>query len=263
MHAVPHPTDKDLLCRCWNFELALGEAVAERVEDVGGDITAVLDTRIPQVWDSNYLVAESEQVTPTRLAAKADEVLGGLGMKHRAALTRDPAHGSRLAEGMEKLGWEIEGGVYLVLRREPDRPAAADVEQVVFDDVREVNRTIILAEDWGTPEVAEQIFEHERRIAEAYRDRWFAARHEGEIASCCRLIQRGGIGQVEDVSTLEPARNRGLARAVSLAAARTSVDDGDELAFIAALADDWPRKLYSRLGFDEVGETSIARRKPQ
>ena len=46
--------DTELVRRCWEFELGIGEAIAERVEDVGDGLTAVTDTRIPLVWDSNF-----------------------------------------------------------------------------------------------------------------------------------------------------------------------------------------------------------------
>jgi hypothetical protein len=39
-----------------------------------------------------------------------------------------------------------------------------------------------------------------------------------------------------------------------MAAAGASRDRGDELTFIVAYGDDWPWKLYERLGFDRVGE---------
>ncbi|MEK6278557.1 MAG: GNAT family N-acetyltransferase [Actinomycetota bacterium] len=254
--------DTSELDRCWRFELELGEALAERVEDVGGGITAVLDTRLPLVWDLNYLVAESAEVSAAQLAAKADEVLERESMEHRAAVTRDPRRGSELAPGFEELGWETEWDVYMALRRDPDRPAEVEVERVDLDQIEHVRKALTLGEDWGTPEVAEQLLASDHRVGEVRRDRWFAARHEGRLASACRLIQHEGVGQVEDVITLEAARNQGLARAVILAAAQTSVDDGDELTFIAALAYDWPRHLYQRLGFEAVGTTCSFRRKP-
>jgi hypothetical protein len=251
-----------MLRRCWAFELELGEALAERVEYLGDGITAVLDPSLPLVWDQNYLVAESDEVTAEQLAAKADEVLGAESIEHRGVDARDPDWGFELAPGFERLGWETERDVYLALAREPDRPPEAEVEQASFDEIEHVRRALVMGEDWSTPEVAEQLLAYNRRIAEVRRDRWFAARHDGRIAATCRLIQHEGIGQVEDVITLESARNRGLARAVILAAAKASVADGDELTFIAGLADDWPQLLYERLGFDEVGITCSFRRRP-
>jgi hypothetical protein len=260
---MPVMGDVELLRRSWDFELELGEALAERVEDVGDGITAVLDTRLPLVWDLNYLVAESEDVSAEQLAAKADEVLAAENMEHRAALTRDPRHAPELAWDFEKLGWKTEWSVYMVLRREPDRPATVEVEQREFDEIVEVRRALTLGEDWSTPEVAEQLLIHNRRIVEVRRDRWFAARHEGQFASTCRLIQYGRIGQVEDVITLEAARGHELARGVVLAAVQASLNDRDELTFINALAHDWPREFYGRLGFDEVGMTCSFERRPE
>ncbi len=71
-----------------------------------------------------------------------------------------------------------------------------------------------------------------------------------------------GIGQVEDVGTLPAARERGLGRAVTLAAAEASAAEGNELTYLGALADDWPRLMYAKLGFEEVGESFIFRRHP-
>jgi ribosomal protein S18 acetylase RimI-like enzyme len=57
-------------------------------------------------------------------------------------------------------------------------------------------------------------------------------------------------------------RGQGLASAVVTAAASASREQGDEITFIIADADDWPWKLYQRLGFDPIGETSDFLRKP-
>jgi hypothetical protein len=47
-----------------------------------------------------------------------------------------------------------------------------------------------------------------------------------------------------------------------MAAAGASRKRGDDLTFIVADADDWPWKLYQRLGFDRVGEVCAFVRKP-
>ena len=254
-------SDQELLRRCWEFMLEINEAIAERVEDLGDGLTAVIDTRIPLVRDSNYVVAERE-VRAEEIAARADEAFGELGIEHRHAHARDPAYGAQMSEGLERLGWVAETDVVQVLRRELDRQSEVEVERASLDEVWEVNRAIMSEDPEGTPELIEQIMVRERQTEAAFDDRWFAARHEGEIASCCRLTQKDGIGQVEDVSTLKAGRNRGLARAVSLEAARVSVQDGDEITFVVAYANEWPRKLYERLGFDPVGETTSAQREP-
>ena len=56
--------------------------------------------------------------------------------------------------------------------------------------------------------------------------------------------------------TLEPYRGRGLARALVLRAAAESRAAGNDLTFLVADADDWPRRLYERLGLETVGRYS-------
>jgi predicted N-acetyltransferase YhbS len=64
------------------------------------------------------------------------------------------------------------------------------------------------------------------------------------------------------VNTLEEHRGRGVGRAVVLAAAAAARASGADLVFLDADADDWPRLLYGRLGFDPVGEAWEFIRRP-
>ena len=87
----------------------------------------------------------------------------------------------------------------------------------------------------------------------AIETRFFAARLDGAITSYCDLYSDGRTGQIEEVMTLEPYRNRGLARAAVLRALAESRTAGNDLTFLMADRDEWPRKLYDKLGFDEMG----------
>src|SRR5207302_4745880 len=62
-----------------------------------------------------------------------------------------------------------------------------------------------------------------------------------------------GVAQIEDVNTLERFRGRSLGRAIVQHAVDTA-SAAHDVVYLEALADDWPRRLYSRLGFDVVGE---------
>ena len=76
------------------------------------------------------------------------------------------------------------------------------------------------------------------------------------VGDDAELYSHNGVGQVEDVVTLEPYRGRGLARALVLRAAAESRAVGNDLTFLVADADDWPQRLYERLGFETVGRYS-------
>jgi len=98
-----------------------------------------------------------------------------------------------------------------------------------------------------------QLVENKRSLSRAIETRFFAARVDGRVASYCELYSDGSTAQIENVLTLEPFRNRGLARATVSHARAEAKRSGHDLIFLVADRDDWPKKLYAKLGFDEVG----------
>jgi ribosomal protein S18 acetylase RimI-like enzyme len=200
------------------------------------------------------------------IVAAADEVIGSTGMKHRAVVVYDEADARRLEPELESLGWQSEPNVYMAWRRDPDREPGIEVAEYGQEQIEDLRRRIIGAELAAIGEarnaVVEQLLEWDRRIGESDGDRWFVAPVDSEPASACRLLARDGAGQVEDVGTLAERREQGLGRAVTLAAARASKRNGNDLTYICALANDWPRLLYAKLGFDEVGYVYDFKRKP-
>lgn len=88
------------------------------------------------------------------------------------------------------------------------------------------------------------------------------AEADGAPASVTRLLTHQGIGFIDSVGTLRSARKRGLARATVQAAIRASVDRGNEVTFLIAEKDDWPRHFYERLGFASVGTFRTFRKQP-
>jgi ribosomal protein S18 acetylase RimI-like enzyme len=244
--------------------------LAQRVVELDG-MRAHLDPRIPNVWDANWLLVERPGLAVETILAAADETLGGAGMRHRTLFAYDRMDAERLIAALEPEGWEVERGVYMVHRRAPDRPADAEiaVEETALAEVAEVRREFLrddLAE-WFPAGVSEEVLDQylafDRTVGEISGDRWFVVRETGRVAAFCRLLSDEGVGQVEDVATMPHARNRGYARAVVLAAVAASRAAGHELTFLGALADDWPRGLYARLGFDEVGDEAVLYRKPR
>jgi predicted GNAT family acetyltransferase len=77
----------------------------------------------------------------------------------------------------------------------------------------------------------------------------------GSLAAITVLYSDGSVAQVEDVYTVPEERNRGHARALVTKAVEVARAVGYELVFIVADADDWPRHLYRRIGFEPVGRT--------
>jgi ribosomal protein S18 acetylase RimI-like enzyme len=257
--------DEALIAQLLEWEVEREERVAERKEERDWGRTFLSPT-VPLVWDANWILIEQPGMAVDEIIAAADQSIGSAGMRHRTVVVRELEDGRRVVPEFESRGWGIEPGLRMVLRRAPDRKSEIEVAERRMDEIASLRAELIrkqLAEIGVRDEdVTEQLLEWERRIGVCDGDRWFVAPANGEPSSACRLLARDGIGQVEDVGTLPEARGQGLARAVTLAAAQASENDGNGLTFLAAAADDWPRLLYEKLGFEEIGCLYAFRRRP-
>jgi RimJ/RimL family protein N-acetyltransferase len=138
--------------------------------------------------------------------------------------------------------------------REPDRRVDTGmVREVRFDELVGPRREVTVGEPWGDDEISSLLDDAKLLIMRAVPTRFFAAFVDGEVAGYCEVRSRDGVAQIEDVNTLPRFRRRGLGRALVQHAAGEAAR-ASEVVYLEALADDWPRDLYSRLGFDVVGE---------
>jgi ribosomal protein S18 acetylase RimI-like enzyme len=221
--------------------------------------TAYLHDELPSVWSRNYLSLEHdlEEATAELVAAEAERVLGEAGVAHRKLEVLDAEAGARLAPGLAKLGWQVECDLVMVATGEPDRdPDLSVAEELSHEELvpvwAEANRTEGRIDD---EDVIHQLAQGKRVLAAAIDVRLFGARADGDIGAYCELYSLGGTGQIENVLTLERHRNRGLARALVLKALAASRAAGNDLTFLLAKRDDWPKELYRKLGFEGVGFT--------
>jgi len=242
--------------RCIDFIVRLADRAAKTKEPSRYGV-AHLNTDLPRVWSRNYLFADEnlDAVTAEELAAETDRVLGATGLRHRKIELVDDETGARLEPEFRRLGWQVECDVIMVAQRDPDR----EVDTSIADEVTLDELVPVWSQGWQSEpsieddEVIRQLTENRRLMAEAVDTRFFAGRVGGEIGSYCELFSEPGIGQIEDVLTLERFRNRGLARATVMRALAASREAGHGLTFLIAVRDDWPKELYAKLGFDEIG----------
>jgi hypothetical protein len=258
-------SDRDALLA---FELALDEQVCDEVHrESWGRLFLTRST--PLIWDANWVGIEEIGMSVDQVVAIADDALGGEGFGHRTICLLDEADGKRIgaeveAEAARWPRWEVERTRYMLWRGgEVDPPPGA--REVGLAEIADLRKALIaesVPADGGGEAAVDQLYELDRRYGEAGGDRWFLAPAEGEPMSACRLLRSGGIGQVEEVGTLAPARERGYAKAVALAAVAATQTAGDTTIFLTAEAADWPQLLYARLGFETVGDLTILRRRP-
>lgn len=249
--------------RLLEFELALDHRSNEEVVEYEWG-RAFLSPGLPLAWDANWALIERPGMTATEVVAAADESLADYA--HRAVAIRDESEGERLAREMAALpGWEAERNLYMLLRGEGEALSGAGVRETPLSGCEDLRRELIRGEFPADlddlEETADQLLEMSRRTGEAGGDRWFVAPPEQPASACC-LLSGGGIGQVEDVGTLASARGKGLAQTVIGAAVAASREAGHRHTFIVADAEDWPRLLYEKLGFEACGVLHVLRKAP-
>lgn len=252
--------------RLLEFEIGLARRTCDEVVEAGWG-TAFLSSSLPQVWDASWLAVEETGLAAGELIALGDRVLGEAGFGHRTLLLCDEADGARVGPEVEALpGWEAERVLYMTWRGDSGREPAAPVDEFGFAEALPLRRELIRESmppgSELLDETVEQLLERNRRLGEAAGDRWFVAPADGEPASACCLLAGDGIAQVEDVGTLERARERGLAQAVVLAALAEARASRAAPIFLIADAADWPLLMYAKLGFESVGELHILRKRP-
>ena len=151
----------------------------------------------------------------------------------------------------------------MVQRSEPDRPAdlSARARGGRADDPR-LHRSELQGRPRRLSEEAIEQILGQKRVAADAGARFFAIESSGVVASGCDLYTDGRVAQIEAVMTLPEHRNQGLSRAVVLRALAEARAAGHDVVFLLAEEDDWPRELYSRLGFEDAGFTHVFMRSP-
>jgi ribosomal protein S18 acetylase RimI-like enzyme len=235
----------DELARAYSF-LAKGDMAGER--SVSSPVgTAVYHDSLPKRLDANFLRVERE-ADPETVRSEAER------LKRQMIVVPDGDLGEQLAPFFEERGWRVRREVVMGQARQPDRNTdLSQVQEVREEDLRPARARLNAGQPWGRPEVLEQLFAGKHSIGERVETRFFAVVVDGEVASYTDLYVDGDDAQVEDVGTLPEHRGRGYASAVVLAAIAAARDRGAEFVFLVADKEDWPKELYRRLGFDELG----------
>ena len=241
-------TDRD---RALAFLRGQDRLLADRVEPLRyGE--ALLTASLPRVYDGNFIVVEHLRpgAGAEMVADDAERIMGGAGLGHRRVDVADDETATRLAPGLGRLGWDAQTFLLMTLRSAPS--AATGTEEVAPADLAGLRAEAIRTYPWGSPDLVEQLLERDRRRAERTMVRAFAVRADGRLVSQALLFRDGSdVAQVENVETLEGYRGRGYARAVVAAAIHAAADAS--LIFLITDADDWPQKLYGKLGFQTAG----------
>lgn len=246
------------------FRRAVNAAAADEVIDLGFG-RAYLNRTYPMSWAHNFVeVAADARPGAGGVIRVADEVLAAGGVRHRLVEVEDHDLGRSYVEEFEAAGYEPEPTLLMVHGRAPDRiPPRAPARALTDDEYGEIRRRVLSrSPDGYDAETIRQLADRIELTARAVTVRHFGCEVDGEIASVCDLYTTGGIAQVEDVDTLEEHRGGGLARAMVWLAVDTARREGHDLVFLFADANDWPKELYRKLGFDGLQTSYYFVKKP-
>jgi len=236
---------KRCLERAYAF-LARGDMAGTRSEPSRFG-TAVFTDETPKRRDGNFLRVESD-AEPKALEEEA------LRLRVLQIFVPDTTRGEQLAPYFEEKRWEVDRIVVMLQRREPERSADLSlVREVDEKELQAPKRLVLAGEPWATPELLEQFSLAKGLIGQLVTTRFFAVVVDGQVVSYTDLYQDGVEAQVEDVATVPGHRGHGYATAVVLTAVDEARRAGAEFVFLVADHNDWPKELYRRLGFDELG----------
>ncbi|MDP9232971.1 MAG: GNAT family N-acetyltransferase [Actinomycetota bacterium] len=246
-------TEAAELQRISAFVTSLEDRAAQSIRPVSGGVL-VSDNRIPNVYFANHLRLEpTATLTAGEAAAEAERVQGAEGLRHRRITVHSGAAGQSLAPGLRALGWEVDIVAVMVQREPPDmRIKTRSVRELTDGGWKTFRRQMLEHEDMDA-RVIQQMEDAVQGLIRTVGLRTFGVAVDGVVASCCDLFSDGATAQIEAVATLESHRNRGLARAVVWRTVQEARSMGHDLIFLTASADDWPRALYRKLGFREIG----------
>ena len=236
---------RDELARAYAF-LARGDMGGTREEESPFG-TAVFTDELPRRFDGNYLRVERD-AAPEELVAEAKR------LERPLIFVPDPDLGGKLAPWFADQGWRIDRHLVMAQLRKPERTADLSVVRELEEKaLQPARRRLMESYPWGKPEVIEQLFRAKALIGQRVTVRFFGVPLSDEVVSYADLYIDGADAQVEDVGTLPEHRGKGYATAVILKAIEQARASGADFVFLVADAEDWPKELYRKLGFDELG----------
>jgi ribosomal protein S18 acetylase RimI-like enzyme len=238
--------------RAVEFQRSFDERLVEQVVPSKHG-RGLLTPSLPRIFYLNHLSVDiGADASTDELIADAETVHAAAGLEHRK-ISIDDDLGAVVAPRFRELAWKVEE-LLLMPHLGPARPVdTSAVEEIAPEELEPVwTEGMRASPEIQDEEEVRQLVAAQHRRRKAVQVRYFAARSEGRIASYCELFSDGKTAQIESVMTLEPFRGRGLATGVVARALAESRAEHD-LTFLVADADDWPKELYRKLGFEECG----------
>lgn len=218
---------------------------------------AYFDEEHPERYYSSFLRVEAraDGLTAEVLAESAERILSDGAYEHRLIVVTDDHLAAELAPAFGALGYRASWSVVMSHRRPSDREGEVPVQEVPFVELRALIRQMYVEDPEVSDDRADSFTEQQGKKERTIGAKFFVGSVDGQPTGACELYLEGRDAQVENVGTLERFRSRGVARSLILRAAAVARESGASKVFIVADEDDWPKHLYERLGFDQIGRS--------
>ena len=248
----------DPLARALRFSWAFSDGSADAVERIARG-TVLRGPSLPHAWSINVVRLEGphDDLDLAAVEALAD---AHQDTPYRHVHVEDERTALRLLEQADAdERWATDREVLMALGATPGAPAVA-TRDGTLDEVLDLMRAWMRQE--GQPEdVVEQLAQRSAREYAIGEQRHVVADHDGRAAAMCTVRLGGDVAQLEDVYVRPSARGAGFGRAVTAEGARIAAASGADLVFIVADDLDWPKQLYAKLGFSDLGRRAQLHRK--
>ncbi|MFN8188648.1 MAG: GNAT family N-acetyltransferase [Gaiellales bacterium] len=225
---------------------------------------AALHPELHRAYDLNLVwVDDAVVVGAADLVAEGERLAVQHGFEHCEVIVPDEPAAVRLRPELAAAGYAAEPRLLMVARRRPERQPSCPVAEIDLTQVTAVTEATLRQSPESFDEETVGQLCAAKRVVVASGGRFLGARAaDGTLASICDVYSDGTTAQIESVITLKAYRGQGLASSLVLHAVDDARRAGHELVFLQADENDWPRHLYTKLGFDPVGVVTRFLRAP-
>ncbi len=207
---------------------------------------------LPLVWQLNALQVDDPDAGWRELTEEAERIQGAY--MHRKLVVHDEQLGRRLCAPLLRRGWNVFRLLVMTWSATSRRSATSRPRRRWSARPAPPRWRASGASSPSAPssEAIEQLAGMDDRYGRALNARDFASPPD-DPACALRLYTKGGIAQVDEVGTIEARRGQGHASAAVMAASARAREEGNETVFLLTDEADWPKSMYRRLGFEEIG----------
>jgi GNAT superfamily N-acetyltransferase len=213
------------------------------------------------LYDANLVLLRRlpEGMRLADLEAEVRPVFEEAGASHLRFILQDPALAETLGPRFLEAGYRHNRYLLMEATRPAGREPVPDIRlhpvlgptgHAVLDRIEAELMTEV---PWNSPLIRAALRTRRREISDFLDLRWFWASMASTPAGSIGLLRAGPIASIQAVSTRPAFRKRAVATTMVLELLALARGLGHQTISLMTEAEDWPKDLYGRLGFETVG----------